>query len=109
MRGDELLQHGDGFGGIIGLGVEIRGFQQRLALHLGILMRICCDALEFTRRGPRAIARGIRNRKLARYVRGELALGKLAAEILEHADRPIPLLQVDELRRCIVFGGGADF
>jgi len=108
MRRNELLEHGDRFGGIVGLGIQIRRLQERLALHLGILVRVSGDALKLTRGRTGVIALGVRHRKLARHIRGQLALGEIAPEILEHADRPIPLLEVDELRCRVVLGGRAN-
>ena len=71
-------------------------------------MRIRRDALKFGRRRAGVVALGIGNRQFSRHVGRQFALGKIVAETLEHADRPIPLLEVDELRGGVVFGGGAD-
>ena len=79
--------------GVAGLGVQVRGLHQRLALHRAVLGRIGGDALELRGRLARAVGLDVGDRELARHVRLQLVLREVAPEVLEHGDRAVPLLE----------------
>src|SRR6266699_4672876 len=104
VRADELLEHAHRAGAVAGLGVEVGGLHQRLALHGVSLGGVCGDALELRGGLGRPVGFRVGHRELAGDLRLQLVLRELAAEILEHADGAVPLLEGEKPRGGVVLG-----
>src|SRR5438105_2273670 len=104
VRADELLEHAHRAGAVAGLGVEVGGLHQRLALHGVSLGGACGDALELRGGLARPVGFRVGHRELAGDLRLQLVLRELAAEILEHADGAVPLLEGEKPRGGVVLG-----
>src|SRR5438874_8744307 len=104
VRVDELLEHAHRAAAVAGLGVEVGGLHQRLALHGVSLGGVCGDALELRGGLARPVGFRVGHRELAGDLRLQLVLRELAAEIFEHADGAIPLLEGEKPRGGVVLG-----
>ena len=93
----------DGLRRVVGLRVQVRRLQQRLALH-GLRPRPGSPRCARTPRPPRPgdCRFAVGHRELARHVRLRSRSWELAPEALEHADGAVPLLEIDELRGRVV-------
>ena len=75
--------------------------QSGFALHLSRFALCLCNFLELHRRLAGAVRFRVCHREIARDIGLERTLRKIAAEALQHDDGPIPLLVLDEQRRCV--------
>src|SRR5438477_2305060 len=104
VRVDELLEHAHRAAAVAGLGVEVGGLHQRLALNGVSLGGVCGNALELRGGLARPVGFRVGHRELAGDLRLQLVLRELAAEIFEHADGAIPLLEGEKPRGGVVLG-----